>query len=162
SHVGELPEAIAITQECRDLPLQEEPYRSALQMAEFLDGFPRYPKMHPCGLVLSRQPINQLVPTFTSAKGYPTTHFNMDSVEALQPWTDSRVWDLIANGHARAVHHIESHAMISLCKMCNVRDIDGLIAIVSVIRPGAANENKKMEFTRRYQSLHRSPALPNR
>jgi len=38
------------------------------------------------------------------------------------------------------VHHIESPAMISLCKMCNVRDIDTLIAIVSVIRPGAFDE----------------------
>jgi DNA polymerase III alpha subunit len=37
--------------------------------------------------------------------------------------------------------------------MTNVRDIDTLIAIVSVIRPGAANESKKMEFTRRYQRL---------
>jgi len=38
--------------------------------------------------------------------------------------------------------------------MCNVRDIDTLIAIVSVIRPGAANENKKMEFARRYQGIN--------
>ncbi len=43
--------------------------------------------------------------------------------------------------------------MIALCRMCNVRDIDTLIAIVSVIRPGAANESKKMEFARRYQGL---------
>jgi DNA polymerase III alpha subunit len=58
---------------------------------------------------------------------------------------------LIAGGGARAVHHIESPAMISLCRMTNVREIDGLIAIVSVIRPGAANERKKVTFTRRYQ-----------
>jgi DNA polymerase III alpha subunit len=37
--------------------------------------------------------------------------------------------------------------------MCSVREIDGLIAIVSVIRPGAANENKKQRFARRYQGL---------
>jgi DNA polymerase III alpha subunit len=43
--------------------------------------------------------------------------------------------------------------MISLCRMTNVREIDGLIAIVSVIRPGAANEQKKVKFTRRYQGL---------
>ena len=41
--------------------------------------------------------------------------------------------------------------MTSLCRQCNVRDIDTLIAIVSVIRPGAANEGKKLAFTRRYQ-----------
>ncbi|HSU55605.1 MAG TPA: hypothetical protein VLT36_16235, partial [Candidatus Dormibacteraeota bacterium] len=66
---------------------------------------------------------------------------------------DPSVWELISSGQARAVHHIESPAMISLCKMCDVRDIDTLIAIVSVIRPGAANESKKMEFARRYQGL---------
>src|SRR5213075_734558 len=75
------------------------------------------------------------------------------SFDALEPWDDPQVWELIANGHARAVHHIESPAMISLCKMCHVQDIDTLIAIVSVIRPGAANESKKMEFARRYQRL---------
>ena len=60
---------------------------------------------------------------------------------------------MISAGGARAVHHIESPAMVNLCRMCQVRDIDGLVAIVSVIRPGAANEQKKLRFTRRYQKL---------
>jgi len=237
SRASELTEAVAGSQECSDLPLEEEPYRTALQMAHFLDGFPRYPKMHPCGLVLSCQPMNEITPCFISAKGYSTTHFDMDSIEAvglvkmdilaqgglavmrdvkemiqtaasrrhhqnagfirqpheprgplpdksgvpapslrgvpaprphtpphtaellacnlslLEPWTAAGIWELIASGQARAVHHIESPAMISLCKMCGVKDIDTLIAIVSVIRPGAANESKKMEFARRYQGL---------
>jgi len=225
SRASELAEVAAGTLECRDLPLDQEPYATALRMARFLDGFPRYPKMHPCGLVLSRQPMLELTPCFISAKGYPTTHFDMDSVEAVglvkmdilaqgglavmrdvmsevhspqstvhSPqsegrksksgegfggagaeenfelrsvdcglWTvdcglrpapsDPGVWEMIAGGNARAVHHIESPAMISLCKMCDVRDIDTLIAIVSVIRPGAANESKKMEFARRYLGL---------
>ncbi len=171
-----------------DLPLLEEPYRTALTMAEFLSGFPRYPKMHPCGVVLSRQPLSELTPCFTSQKSYPTTHYDMHAVEdlglvkmdilaqgglavmrdacaslaargipvdleALEPWEDTEVWAMIAQGHARAVHHIESPAMVNLCGMTNVREIDGLIAIVSVIRPGAANENKKLRFTRRYQGL---------
>ena len=196
SHMGELTEAAAETQECRDLPLKEEPFATALAMGQFLDGFPRHPKMHPCGVVLSRQPMREITPCFISAKGYPTAHLDMDSVEAvglvkmdilaqgglatmrdvrqilrdqpgspkpgsapvfnldlLEPWDDPEVWELIASGGARAVHHIESPAMISLCNMCNVRDIDTLIAIVSVIRPGAANESRKLEFARRYQGL---------
>ncbi len=60
---------------------------------------------------------------------------------------------MIATGNARGVHHIESPAMISLARMCGVRDIDCLIAIVSVIRPGAANSSKKSEFARRAQGL---------
>ena len=173
--------------ENRDLPLNEEPFKTALDMAEFLDGFPRYPKMHPCGVVVSRQPMHELTPTFISNKGYPTTHFDMDAVEViglvkidvlaqgglavmrdvkaslstrgvtvdlntLAPWQDPDVWEMISSG-ARAVHHIESPAMTGLCRQCNVRDIDTLIAIVSVIRPGAANEGKKLAFTRRYQGL---------
>ena len=171
-------------------------------MAEFLDGMPRYPKMHPCGLVLSRQPLHELTPTFIANKGYATTHFDMDSVEpiglvkmdilaqgglavmrdvkasldargievdlercvarneadgellrgdpkAAEPWGDPEVWQMIASGNARSVHHIESPAMTNLCRMCNVHEIDGLVAIVSVIRPGAANEGKKGAFKRR-------------
>src|ERR1017187_2689841 len=144
--------------------------------------------MHPCGVVLSRQPMRELTPTFVSNKGYPTTHFDMDAVEliglvkidvlaqgglaamrdatesmadknatvnfaALEPWQDAQVWEMIASGGGRAVHHIESPAMTGLCRQCNVHDIDTLIAIVSVIRPGAANEGKKTAFTRRYQGL---------
>jgi DNA-directed DNA polymerase III PolC len=192
--------------ENRDLPLEEEPYRTALYMAAQLDNVPRYPKMHPCGVVLSRQPMHELTPTFIANKGYVTTHFDMDAVEAIglvkmdilaqgglaamrdvkamlaerevevdldrclarkttdgrlflgnpdapEPWQDPEVWDMIAGGNARAVHHIESPAMTSLSRMCNVREIDGLIAIVSVIRPGAANEGKKLSFTRRYQGM---------
>lgn len=184
---AKLRDLLAASPENRDLPLNEEPYKTALDMAEFLDGMPRNPKMHPCGVVLSRQVMPELTPTFISNKGYPTTHFDMDAVEVvglvkvdvlaqgglavmrdvktalakrdisvdlpgLEPWQDPYVWDLISGG-ARAVHHIESPAMTSLCRQTNVRDIDTLIAIVSVIRPGAANEGKKLAFTRRYQGL---------
>ena len=184
-----IAEAVSHTAECVDLPLNEEPYSTALKMAQFLDGFPRFPKMHPCGVVISRQQLHELTPRFISNKGYPTTHFDMDAVEQiglikmdilaqgglavmrdvdamlaanppaqkppppLAPWDDPAIWEMIANGGSRAVHHIESPAMISLCRMCNVRDIDTLVAIVSVIRPGAANESKKTAFARRYQRL---------
>jgi DNA-directed DNA polymerase III PolC len=185
---AKLRELLAASPENRDLPLNEEPFKTALDVAEFLDGFPRNPKMHPCGVVLSRQPMHELTPTFISNKGYPTTHFDMDAVEviglvkidvlaqgglaamrdvkaslaqrgvtvdlgALEPWQDPQVWELIGSGGARAVHHIESPAMTGLCRQCNARDIDTLIAIVSVIRPGAANEGKKLAFSRRYQGL---------
>ena len=185
---AKLREMLAASPENRDLPLNEEPFKTALDMAEFLDGVPRNPKMHPCGVVLSRQPIHELTPTFIANKGYSTTHFDMDAVEVLglvkvdilaqgglaamrdvkesltkrnitvdlnvlEPWQDPQVWEMISGGGGRAVHHIESPAMTSLCRQCNVRDIDTLIAIVSVIRPGAANEGKKLAFTRRYQGL---------
>ena len=144
--------------------------------------------MHPCGVVSFARSHRSLTPTFTSAKGYATTHFDMDAVEQvglvkmdilaqgglavirdalallhergitpdlenLEPWEDAEIWKMIATGNARGVHHIESPAMISLARMCNVRDIDCLIAIVCVIRPGAANGAKKTQFARRAQGL---------
>jgi DNA-directed DNA polymerase III PolC len=191
-----LIERLKAMPECRDLPLEEELFKTAVEMAAFLDGFPRHPKMHPCGVVLSRQPMHELTPTFVSNKGWPTTHFDMDAVEAvglvkmdilaqgglavmrdatqslsaargistdlggLEPWQDPEIWEMIAGGGSRAVHHIESPAMVGLCRQSNVREIDGLIAIVSVIRPGAANEQKKQKFTRRYQGME-PPEYPH-
>jgi DNA-directed DNA polymerase III PolC len=187
-NAGYIAQAVADCVESQSEDFAEEPARTAVTLAAMLDGFPRYPKMHPCGMVLSCDPILDHSPTFTSAKGYPTTHFDMDIVEAvglvkldilaqgglavmrdtkamlaergisihletLEPWEDPTVWDMIATGNVRGVHHIESPAMITLEKMCNVRDIDVLIAIVSVIRPGAANMNRKSDFALRAQGL---------
>lgn len=198
-------DAVAMSRECDHSAWQEEPMRTALMMAGKLDGFPRYAKMHPCGVVLSRDPIRHHSPTFTSGKGWPTTHFDMDAVEAVglikldilaqgglavlrdtqatlhtqglslnlhalevgacggtetptraepvEPWSDPGLWHMIATGNARGVHHIESPAMTSLACMADVRDIDRLVAIVSVIRPGAANGLKKAQFARRAQGL---------
>jgi error-prone DNA polymerase len=215
SRARRLAQLLRASPDCRDLPLDEEPYRSALEMAEFLDGFPRYPKMHPCGVVLSRQPMHELTPTFRAHKGWPATHYDMDAVEAiglvkldilaqgglavmrdalaeirqasdpplntagradegkpeilapldggmpdLAPWDDPAVWEMIAGGQARAVHHIESPAMVGLCRQANLREIDGLVAVVSVIRPGAANEQKKQKFCRRYQGWE-PPSYPH-
>jgi DNA polymerase-3 subunit alpha len=186
ARAGELPAAISQSTECKDIPWKDEPFKTAVELAQILEGFPRYPKMHPCGLVLSRDPIEQFTPVFQSNKGYPTTHLDMDAIEAvglvkmdilaqgglavmrdalahlalrgiqvdlekLAPWEDPKVWEMIAEGDSRGVHHIESPAMIGLARMCNVRDIDRLIAIVSVIRPGAANSMKKVQFAKRAQ-----------
>lgn len=183
-----LEKAIKESPECRDLDFTEDPYQTALRLAHRLDGFPRHPKMHPCGVVLSREPIRHLTPVFQSAKGYPTTHLDMDQVEdiglvkmdilaqgglavmrdtlkmlsergisvnlkALEPWTQPDVWEMISVGETRGVHHIESPAMCTLLRMSHASNIDDLIAIVSVIRPGAANNMKKVQFAARAQGL---------
>ncbi|MDX6766865.1 MAG: DNA polymerase IV [Candidatus Methylacidiphilales bacterium] len=184
--------AAAASQEFEHWGMNEEPYRSAIDLAARLDGRPRHAKMHPCGLVLCRHPIRSLTPTFAAAKeGWPTTHLDMHAVEAigmvkmdllaqaglsvlrdtrqalgargidcgvgdgrsLEPWKDEAIWSMIAVGESRGVHHIESPAMLNLARMCGVGRIDDLVAIVSVIRPGAANGLKKSQFARRCRGL---------
>jgi DNA polymerase III alpha subunit len=44
---AKLRELLAASPENRDLPLNEEPFKTALDVAEFLDGFPRNPKDAP-------------------------------------------------------------------------------------------------------------------
>ena len=68
-------------------------------------------------------------------------------------YTDSRIFGMVRAGEARGVFHIESPAMTSLLKLCRCADVDCLVATVSVIRPGAANEDKKTRFARRYLGL---------
>ena len=187
-HHGDSLEAVLRTPECRNLPWNDEPWRSILQIASELDGLPRHFAMHPCGLVLSGEPLSRRMPLFSSSKGWPTTHYDMEDVEELgllkmdllgqagltvlretldnvasnhghRPgldqldWNDPPTWDTIASGHARGVFHIESPAMTSLLVMANCRDIDTLTAVESIIRPGAANEGKKLAFARRKQGL---------
>ena len=172
--------------ESRGLAWEENPYQAALKLAARLDGFPRHAKMHPCGVVISREPVGELTPLFTSASGRMTTQFDMDAVEAMglvkldilaqgglsvlrdtrealrargiEPpvagrWDDPHVWQMIADGEARGAHHIESPAMTSLARMSGVRAIDQLIAIVSVIRPGAANSLRKEQFALRARGV---------
>jgi len=172
--------------ETRGSTWEENPYQAALKLAARLDGFPRHAKMHPCGVVISREPVGELTPLFTSASGRPTTQFDMEAVEAMglvkmdilaqgglsvlrdarealrlrgieppEPgsWDDPHVWRMIADGEARGAHHIESPAMTSLARMSGVRAIDQLIAIVSVIRPGAANSLRKEQFAQRARGV---------
>ncbi|MBI3683796.1 MAG: DNA polymerase III subunit alpha [Acidobacteria bacterium] len=80
---GDAEAAVREQPECRDLPCQEEPYRTVLRMVTQFQGIPRHRMMHPCGLVISADPVADHMPVFESAKGLLTTHYDMDDVEEL-------------------------------------------------------------------------------
>ncbi|MBI5087036.1 MAG: DNA polymerase III subunit alpha [Acidobacteria bacterium] len=80
---GDSEEAVRATPECRNLPYNEEPYKTVLSLAGSFDGIPRHFAMHPCGLVISGDPIADSMPLFESSKGILTTHYAMDDVEEL-------------------------------------------------------------------------------
>jgi DNA polymerase III alpha subunit len=105
-----LVELLRANPECRDMPLTEEPYKTAIETAGFLDGFPRHPKMHPCGVAFSRRPMHTLTPTFIANKGYVRTHFDINSVEAVGLVT----MDILAQG-GLAVISIHWELFSKLC-----------------------------------------------
>jgi DNA-directed DNA polymerase III PolC len=69
--------------ECRDLPVDREPYRTILSLGERVIGFPRHLSIHAGGIVISPIPITGLVPLERAAKGLVVTQYDMGPVEEL-------------------------------------------------------------------------------
>ena len=172
----------------------DDRFREAVERALDLDGLPRHPMMHPCGMVIADRSLAEFTPTLPSAGGFSMTQLSMDPIEDLGllkmdllgqaglsvlrdcrenlreeaerllehsgadprdplagvDYGDERIYRMVREGGARGVFHIESPAMTGLLRLCRCADIDCLVATVSVIRPGAANEDKKTRFALRY------------
>jgi len=81
--VREILSAIRDLPECRDLPIDDEPWKTILQVALRLDDAPRHMGIHPCGTVISARPLTRLTPLERATKGIVVTQYDMNSVEAL-------------------------------------------------------------------------------
>ena len=81
--VREILEAIRSLPECRDLPIDDEPWKTILQVALRLDDAPRHLGIHPCGTVISAQPLTRLTPLERATKGIVVTQYDMNAIEAL-------------------------------------------------------------------------------
>jgi DNA polymerase III alpha subunit len=74
-------EAIAHDPARRDLPLDREPFRSILAIAERIAEYPRHLATHPCGLVIAPEPITHIVPLQRGDKGLEITQWDMNAIE---------------------------------------------------------------------------------
>ena len=81
--VREILQAIRDLPECRDLPVNDEPWKTILQVALRLDDAPRHLGIHPCGTVISAQPLTRLTPLERATKGIIVTQYDMNAIEAL-------------------------------------------------------------------------------
>ncbi len=81
--VREILQAIRNLPECRDLPVDDEPWKTILQVALRLDDAPRHLGIHPCGTVISAQPLTRLTPLERATKGIVVTQYDMNDIEAL-------------------------------------------------------------------------------
>jgi DNA polymerase-3 subunit alpha len=81
--VREILQAIRDLPECRHLPVDEEPWKTILQVALRLDDAPRHMGIHPCGTVISARPLTRLTPLERATKGIVVTQYDMNAVEAL-------------------------------------------------------------------------------
>ncbi|MGC2828057.1 MAG: DNA polymerase III subunit alpha [Candidatus Acidiferrum sp.] len=81
--VREILQAIRDLPECRNLPVDDEPWKTILQVALRLDDAPRHMGIHPCGTVISARPLTWLTPLERAAKGIVVTQYDMNAIEAL-------------------------------------------------------------------------------
>ena len=58
--------------ECRNIPFHLEPYATVIRLAKTIAGHPRHLGLHPCGIVLSRVPLHEVVPLQMTASGLPS------------------------------------------------------------------------------------------
>jgi DNA polymerase III subunit alpha len=69
--------------ECRDLPINDEPWRTIIATARRIEGHPRFLGVHPGGVVVAPEPITNFMPLQYSAKGLVITQFDMHPVEDI-------------------------------------------------------------------------------
>jgi DNA-directed DNA polymerase III PolC len=81
--VREILTAIRDLPECRDLPVDDEPWKTILQVALRLDDAPRHLGIHPCGTVISARPLTRLTSLERATKGIVVTQYDMNAIEAL-------------------------------------------------------------------------------
>ena len=69
--------------ECRDLPVDKEPWKTILRHAAEIANYPRHLGVHPGGIVISPARVTKFLPLQYTAKGIVITQYDMDPVEDM-------------------------------------------------------------------------------
>ncbi len=78
-----LSDAIKQTPELRQLRDTDARVADLLQVAAHLEGFVRHASTHAAGVVISPQPLQEIVPLYKSSKDEITTQYAMDDLEKI-------------------------------------------------------------------------------
>ena len=81
--LSELKEIQERVPECRELPIEDEPYRSMIRWSRKIEGFPRHLSIHCGGIVVSPDPITDTIPLQKTPKGFVVTQYDMGPVEDM-------------------------------------------------------------------------------
>lgn len=78
-----LKDALNESQQLKNLLDDNPKFRLLIQVAQQLEGLPRHYSIHAAGIVLSEQPLYEVVPLQDGSDGLLMTQFAKDTVEAL-------------------------------------------------------------------------------
>ena len=74
---------IRLYPETRRFPIDDEPYRTIVSIAERIGGFPRHLGIHAGGMVVGERPLTDYVPLQRATKGIVITQFEMTAIEKI-------------------------------------------------------------------------------
>ncbi len=178
-----LEQVIALYPEARTLPIKEEPWRSVLKLAAYLDGLPRHLSVHPGGIIILDQPISTIVPKQMSEKGIEVTQYDMNAAEdaglikidllgqrglavirdvarsqgvdwkTVDPEQDEPTKALIREGQTMGCFYVESPGMRLLLKKLRCDTFELLTTASSAIRPGVSDSGMRQMFIERHLGL---------
>ena len=80
---GSIEHIIAEVPECRDLPMDVEPWKTIVERAATIANFPRHLGTHAGGLVVAPGPVTDYSPLQYAAKGLVITQYDMRAVEDM-------------------------------------------------------------------------------
>ena len=81
--VASIRDAMQWFPETRDFPIETEPYKTIVAIAEQIDGFIRHLSIHVGGIVIAPAPLTDSLPLERATKGIIITQYDMGPVEDL-------------------------------------------------------------------------------
>jgi DNA polymerase-3 subunit alpha len=168
-----LDQALAQVQEFRQLYLEDEKVTKLIDLAKKLEGVVRHASTHACGVVISNEPLDNIVPLQhpTQDDKAIVTQYEMHSIEDLGllkidllglrnltiiedtlsriykvrgknidiqniPLDDKETFKLLQKAETVSVFQLESDGMRKYLKELKPTDLEDIIAMVALYRPG--------------------------
>ncbi|NLI94098.1 MAG: DNA polymerase III subunit alpha [Peptococcaceae bacterium] len=83
SGLGGIEHALSTLPEFKELPLQEEPFRTLIEKAKSIEGRIRHTSVHAAGVVIGQGNLSKIVPLQFASGGETVTQYGPESLEAL-------------------------------------------------------------------------------
>ena len=159
-----IAKALTMNPELKRLYESDDQVKKLIDMSMRLEGLPRHTSIHAAGIVIAPQPVDDFVPLSRAADGNITTQYTMVTLEELGllkmdflglrtltviqnaiggrfdvhdiDYDDPEVFDMIGKGQTEGVFQLESAGMRNFMKELKPRNLEEIIAGISLYRPG--------------------------
>jgi DNA polymerase-3 subunit alpha len=151
---------------------KDEKVKELIEVALRLEGLARHASTHAAGVVISPQPLTEIVPLYKSSKDEITTQYDMnalgrigllkmdflglttltvldDAVKMIKknlPLDDTETYALFARGDTSGIFQFESHGMRDILKRYQPTRMEDLTALNALYRPGPIQGGMIDEF----------------